>query len=507
MARLGRGQRLRPLIRKGSAGVAATDVFPGEAPVTVVSQAPTVAIQANTSLTAAALAQTPTAALAANAGLASVTATANAAIAATPIARRTLASNTAASSATVSSISVTPTGQQENDWMLAFAASVGGANTISSASGWTEVGTQVTHATTTTGSFWKKKAGVSEAGPYQWDGLNARRMGVIILAYVGADPTDMVDGSNVSSEGATAQQLDHDSLTPGSPDNWHILGTCSNSASPDDNAVHFNQPANYVEQAEIASTHATSANVHMALADRELPDASATGVQSVTIDGGINRALVGLEVIIRAPSANVSVNAGIAAVTAAAQPPTIAIAVNPTLASVTTTSQVPTIGISTQSQLANVTAAALKEDVEGVPDAIVAALNLSGPVTTLWDDPTAPDAGFLTAVDGSLETNLRVSFPTPVTPPGSGGPKVFRVWVRRTSGSGANPTVYVDLWENGSFRERLTIAVITSTTGQLITGTMNPALLTSANGSAVELRIQGIPNSPSEFEPTFPSKF
>jgi len=148
-----------------------------------------------------------------------------------PITRRTLAANTAASSTTTSSLSVTPTGQVENDWMLALVASVGGANTITSASGWTEVGTQFEQATTTVGSLWKKKAGAAEAGPYQWDGLNARRMGIIVVAYTGPDPTDVVDGANVSSEGATAQQLDHNSLTPGAAFDWHILATCSNSAS------------------------------------------------------------------------------------------------------------------------------------------------------------------------------------------------------------------------------------------------------------------------------------
>jgi len=219
-----------------------------------------------------------------------------------PITRRALAANTAASSTSTSSLSVTPTGQVEGDWMLAFVATVGGANTITSASGWTEVGTQVTQATTTTGSLWKKKAGASEAGPYQWDGASARRMGIIVVAYTGADPTDVIDGANVSAEGATAQQLDHDSLTPGAAFDWHILCTCSNTATPDDDAVHFNQPAGYAEQAEISSTHASSANVRMALADRELLDTSATGVASVTIDGGVNRSLVGFEVVIRVPS-------------------------------------------------------------------------------------------------------------------------------------------------------------------------------------------------------------
>jgi hypothetical protein len=220
-----------------------------------------------------------------------------------PITRRTLAANTADSGASsVTTLQVTPTGQVEGDWMLAFVATVGGANTITSASGWVEVGTQVTHATTTTGSLWKKECGAGEAGPYQWDGASSRRMGIIVVAYTGADPTDLVDGANVASAGATAQQFDHGTLTPGAAFDWHILATCSNSATPDDDAVAFTQPAGYAEQAEISSEHATSANVRMALADRELPDTSATGTQSVTITGGVSRSLVGLEVVIRVPT-------------------------------------------------------------------------------------------------------------------------------------------------------------------------------------------------------------
>jgi len=143
----------------------------------------------------------------------------------------------------------------------------------------------------------------------------------------------------------------------------------------------------------------------------------------------------------------------------------------------------------------------------GAPDAILAATNLTGTVQELWDDPTAPDADFLDPVDPSAATDLRVSFPTPATAPGSGGPVLFQVWVYRTGHADwptvwptvwpdspvADPTVIVDLWESGAFVAQLASVTVTSTSGQLITGTMNPALLADPFGAGVELRVRGVP--------------
>jgi hypothetical protein len=211
---------------------------------------------------------------------------------------------TASSSTSTSSLQVNPSGMREGNWLVAAVGSVGGANVVSAASeGWTEIVPQVNQGTTTTGSLWKKRAGPGEAGPYQWNGDNARRMAIIVIAYDGPDPSDLLDPGQASAEGASAQQLDHNSLNPSELRHWHLLATFSNSSSPDDGLVTFDQPPGYNEYAEIASTHATSANVHMALADRELFATAATGVQSVTISGGVNRQLVGLELILRVPVA------------------------------------------------------------------------------------------------------------------------------------------------------------------------------------------------------------
>jgi len=221
-----------------------------------------------------------------------------------PITRRTLGGFAAGSGASsVTSFSVTPTGQVQGDWLLAFVSTVGGTAThTNSVGGFTEIGTQVTQAATTTVSLWKKLAGVGEAGPYTFDVATGRRFAIIVTAWTGADPADLVDGVNVSSEGATGQQLDHNSLTPGAAFNWHILGTASNTATPDDAVVTFNPPAGYIELAEVWSAHTASANARASLAARELLDTAATGVQPVTINGGVDRSLAGFEVVIRVPT-------------------------------------------------------------------------------------------------------------------------------------------------------------------------------------------------------------
>ncbi len=203
----------------------------------------------------------------------------------------------------MSTLSVNPTGQQELDWAVALVGAVGGATVISTPSpGWSEIIPQVNQSNTTTGSLWKKHCLPDEAGPYQWDASLSIRMGIIVIAYSGADPNDLIDKGQTSAEGALAQQLDHNSLQPSTPRCWHLMATVSNSAAPDDNVITFTEPGAYYEYADIASTHATNANCRLALADAELPDASATGVKSVLITGGVNRQLVGLEAILRIPT-------------------------------------------------------------------------------------------------------------------------------------------------------------------------------------------------------------
>jgi hypothetical protein len=129
----------------------------------------------------------------------------------------------------------------------------------------------------------------------------------------------------------------------------------------------------------------------------------------------------------------------------------------------------------------------------GAPDCILDVVNLTGVLTDLWDDPTAPDTQWLTAPDPVAPADLRVSFPTPTLAPGSGGPTEFQTWLRKTT-AGTDPTVAVELWEAGSFVKELTTAVVSSTAGQLVTATLTPADLTLSDGSQAELRIRTLPD-------------
>lgn len=124
------------------------------------------------------------------------------------------------------------------------------------------------------------------------------------------------------------------------------------------------------------------------------------------------------------------------------------------------------------------------------PDAILASSNLTGAVTDIDDDPDAPGGDWLTATVPSTGIDLRVSFPSPggvLT-----GAQDFKLYVRKTTGT-ADPTVDVELWENGSFIKLLLDDVpITSVSGQLLTAPWNASDLAADNdGSLVECRIVG----------------
>ena len=102
------------------------------------------------------------------------------------------------------------------------------------------------------------------------------------------------------------------------------------------------------------------------------------------------------------------------------------------------------------------------------PDAIIDDTNLSGVVTSIQDDPDAsPGTGWLVAVDATGGIELYLSFGSPPMETIS-GEQNFKIWLRKTAGD-ANPTIDVELWEDGSFVATLLSGVeITSTTGQLV---------------------------------------
>lgn len=125
------------------------------------------------------------------------------------------------------------------------------------------------------------------------------------------------------------------------------------------------------------------------------------------------------------------------------------------------------------------------------PDAILIQTNLSGVLGAIDEDPDSPDASFLTAIDDGDNTDLRVSFATPIAPPLPGiGLQEFRAWVRSTGG-GLNPTARLEVWESGvSLAVGLDIP-ITSTSGQLISFLWNASVLTDSSGAGVECRMFG----------------
>jgi len=128
------------------------------------------------------------------------------------------------------------------------------------------------------------------------------------------------------------------------------------------------------------------------------------------------------------------------------------------------------------------------------PDGLLVQTNLSGLLSDIQDDPDSPDGNWLTRHLNHKDTVCRVSFPTP-----SGNPTVgadlqeFKIWVRQQpDGEGADPTVRIELYENGSsLATILTDTAVSSPTGALYSGTWNANLLSNADGSGVECYIYG----------------
>lgn len=130
------------------------------------------------------------------------------------------------------------------------------------------------------------------------------------------------------------------------------------------------------------------------------------------------------------------------------------------------------------------------------PDAILASSNLgaSPSVSTIQDDPDSPDANWLTAASHSTATDIRVSFPSPQADLVTGNHQQFKMWLRKSTTSSANPTVDVQLYEGGSSKGTLaTGTAISSTTGQLVSAAWDASLLTAVSGANVEVRAVSTP--------------
>lgn len=86
------------------------------------------------------------------------------------------------------------------------------------------------------------------------------------------------------------------------------------------------------------------------------------------------------------------------------------------------------------------------------PDAILAITNLHpNMVSNIQDDPDNPDTSWLLADGNNLDTDVRISFPTPTGNPTVGVQvQEFRVLVKQyDEGQTGTPQARIELWENG----------------------------------------------------------
>ena len=124
------------------------------------------------------------------------------------------------------------------------------------------------------------------------------------------------------------------------------------------------------------------------------------------------------------------------------------------------------------------------------PDAILVQTNLTGAVTDIDEDPDSPDGNWLTTPGGS-NIELVTTFGTPTGNPTAGaGLQEFKAWVRRTNNSARVPTMIFEVYDDGSLHATLETDVdVSSTSGEMHSGTWDASGLSSADGSTVELRI------------------
>lgn len=125
------------------------------------------------------------------------------------------------------------------------------------------------------------------------------------------------------------------------------------------------------------------------------------------------------------------------------------------------------------------------------PDALLEQLNLSGSVTDVDDDPDSPDGAWLVHDGGNGNTICRVSFPSPTGNPTTGsGLQEFRVQIRKNS-SGGNATPWsLQLWEAGVQVAELATGTVTTTTGEVVSGTWDASSLSGVDGAGVECRLE-----------------
>lgn len=211
---------------------------------------------------------------------------------------RTLGANSSNSStSSVTSLSIAPTGQQVDDWLIFTVETVGGNTAHRNIAGAAvQVVAATTQGNTTTISVWKKKVTSTSTVTYTFEWDISLRATISVLGWEGGDETDIIEQATTPN-GTNAQSLGITGVTPQGTGRVHILMEASNSAGG--GSVTFTQPANYTEQFDFASAHASNANSCHSTSYRALPDGSAVGSQTFSISGGTNRQLIGVSILLK----------------------------------------------------------------------------------------------------------------------------------------------------------------------------------------------------------------
>lgn len=125
-----------------------------------------------------------------------------------------------------------------------------------------------------------------------------------------------------------------------------------------------------------------------------------------------------------------------------------------------------------------------------LPDAVVTATNLTANIANLDEGVGSFDGVYATTQSSNANTLLILSFPTPSGDLTLGaGLQTFRARVRKNAGGGSNPSVRLEVRENGVLRANSTNTTVTSTTGVNITFTWDASVLNLQTGVDVEIGI------------------
>lgn len=126
------------------------------------------------------------------------------------------------------------------------------------------------------------------------------------------------------------------------------------------------------------------------------------------------------------------------------------------------------------------------------PDAILTQTNLTGALAIIQDDPDSPDLGWMEATDNAVNTDLRISFPSPAGRLAAGLSQEMRVLVRKSALLGAEAAARLEVLENGSVRRASGDIAISSDVGTVLNLTFWDTDLIDPFAAGLELRVVGI---------------